>query len=140
MVSAGSSRRAATGALQVYISGLRQALEPDRPTRTRSRYLVTQPPGYVLQVGRDEADAFRFRALAAEGRAALTQGDASGARRLLDEALSLWRGPALGEFAAEPFAHREAARLEELRAVAVEDRFEADLALGNHASVVAEGG
>ncbi|MGH9279249.1 MAG: BTAD domain-containing putative transcriptional regulator, partial [Acidimicrobiales bacterium] len=128
----------ATGALQVYISGLRQALEPDRPTRMRSGYVVTQAPGYLLRVGPDELDSERFLTLASEGRVRLGQGDAAGARRVLAESLALWRGPALADFADEPFATREIARLEELKAAAVEDRVEADLTLGRHAQAVAE--
>lgn len=127
-----------TGALQVYVSGLRQALEPERPARMRSSYVVTLPPGYLLRAGPDDVDAFRFEALAAQGRGLLAGGDAAGARQVLADSLSLWRGPALADLAREPFAAREAARLEELRAAAGEDRIEADLALGHHTRVIAE--
>ena len=48
----------------------------------------------------------------------------------LREALELWRGPALADFTYDPFAQAEIARLEELRLDAVEERIEADLALG----------
>ena len=48
----------------------------------------------------------------------------------MDEALQLWRGPPLGDFAYEPFAQNEAARLEELRLTAIEERMEAELELG----------
>src|SRR5439155_6124649 len=47
-------------------------------------------------------------------------------------------GPALADFAYESFAQAEIARLEELRLTAVEERVEAELALGRHASVAAE--
>ncbi|HSD76027.1 MAG TPA: BTAD domain-containing putative transcriptional regulator, partial [Solirubrobacteraceae bacterium] len=53
------------------------------------------------------------------------------------EALALWRGDALAEFG-EPFAVTEAARLDELRLACLEDRIDADLALGRHADVAAE--
>ncbi len=56
----------------------------------------------------------------------------------LREALALWRGPALADFIYEPFAQTEIARLEELRLVALEERIEADLALGRHVELVAE--
>ena len=56
----------------------------------------------------------------------------------LREALGLWRGPALDEFAYEPFAQAAIAELEELRLAALEERVEADLALGRHAELVAE--
>ena len=45
-------------------------------------------------------------------------------------ALGLWRGPALADFRYEPFAQADIARLEELRLVCLEERIEADLALG----------
>ena len=54
------------------------------------------------------------------------------------EALALWRGPPLADFAYEPFAQAEIARLEELRLAALEQRIEADLALGRHAELVGE--
>ena len=56
----------------------------------------------------------------------------------LREALALWRGPALADFAYDEFARREIARLEERRLAALEQRIEADLALGRHADLVGE--
>src|SRR5829696_4511077 len=49
-----------------------------------------------------------------------------------------WRGPALADCADIPFARAEAARLEELRSAAIEDRIEAELELGRHSDLVAE--
>ena len=58
------------------------------------------------------------------------------------EALELWRGPALVDVAEMPFAPGPAARLEELRLSALEDRIEADLAAdlaaGRQPDVVAD--
>ena len=54
------------------------------------------------------------------------------------QALSLWHGAALADLSYEPFAQAEIARLEDLRADVVEDRIEAELALGHHADVVGE--
>ena len=51
---------------------------------------------------------------------------------------ALWRGPALADLAFEPFAQAEAARLDELRVAALEDRIAAELALGRHAAVASE--
>jgi DNA-binding SARP family transcriptional activator len=118
----------APNALQVYVSGLRKVLERDR--------LVTRRPGYMLEVGIDELDALQFEQWAAQGRAALETGDPAAALHHLAAALSLWRGPALADFAYEPFAAADAARLEELRISAIEDRVDADLALGRHREVV----
>ena len=57
---------------------------------------------------------------------------------LLREGLGLWRGPPLADLAFEAFAQDEIARLEELRLTALEERIDADLALGRHAELVAE--
>jgi DNA-binding SARP family transcriptional activator len=103
-------------ALQVYVSQLRKAIGRDR--------LQTKPPGYVLLVERDQLDLERFQRLAASGR--------------FEEALSLWRGPALSQFGYQRFAQTEIARLEELRHACLEDRIEADLAAGRHSSLIGE--
>ncbi len=117
-------------ALQVHVSHLRRALGPG--------VIVTRAPGYLLAAAPEDVDAARFERLAAEGRAALEAGDARDAAGLLRAALALWRGPALADVAYEPWAQTEAARLEELRELATEDRVEADLALGRHAALVPE--
>jgi DNA-binding SARP family transcriptional activator len=79
----------------------------------------------------------RFERLREQGRAALAVGSAARAAVHLRAALALWRGPALAEFD-EPFAAIEAARLEELQLACVEDRIDAELALGGHALLVGE--
>jgi predicted ATPase/DNA-binding SARP family transcriptional activator len=100
--------------------------------------VVTRAPGYLLQVDPDAVDAHRFEALLEQGRSALAAGGPAQAARVLREALGLWRGQALDGFAYEPFAEGEATRLEELRLRALEERIEADLALGRHADLVGE--
>jgi ABC-type transport system substrate-binding protein/DNA-binding SARP family transcriptional activator len=96
--------------------------------------LVTQAPGYALRVDDERVDARRFQFLVDEARSAEPAGTAKG----LKEALSLWRGPPLADFTYEPFAQEEIRRLEELRLAALEDRLEADLALGRHEEVAGE--
>jgi DNA-binding SARP family transcriptional activator len=120
----------AANVLQGYVSHLRKALGRDA--------ILTRDPGYVVLLERSQLDLHRFEALVEEGRVALARGEAESAAALLREGLGLWRGPALADFAYEPFAQSEIARLEELRLVAVERRVEADLALGRHAEVVGE--
>ncbi len=128
---------AATASLQAYVSNLRRVLEPGRKPRTPAAVLVTEPPGYALRVPPDRLDAVRFERLAAEGRAALVAGDAAAAVAVLGAALELWRGEALADFAYQPFALPEAARLNELRVCAEEDRLEGRLVIGDHASACA---
>ena len=117
----------ATNALQYHVSQLRKALGP-------GERVVTHEPGYVLRLGADELDLFRFERLVGDARTA-TPADAS---RLLAEALGLWRGPPLADLTGASFLQPEIARLEELSLSALEGRLEADLALGRQATVVAE--
>jgi DNA-binding SARP family transcriptional activator len=128
----------ATGAIQAYISNLRRALEPQRTARGPASVLVTQAPGYRLRVDNGDLDATVFEDLAARGHRDLVDGRPHDAHQLLVDALGMWRGAALAEFATEPFAALEAARLEEARAVAEEDRLAAELAIGRHVKIVGE--
>lgn len=130
--------KAASNALQVYVGKLRKALEPQRPSGAPGEALVTRAPGYMLPVESDQLDAHRFEHLLIGGRRARADGDDAGAAWTLREALDLWRGPALSEFTYEPFAQAEIARLEDLRLVAVEERLDAELALGRHAELIGE--
>jgi DNA-binding SARP family transcriptional activator len=128
----------AAKALQVHVSQLRKALEPDRASGEPGQILITRPPGYVLSVEPDALDLTRFELLAGEGRAALAAGDPERAGSLLAEALALWRGAPLADLAFEPFAQAEVARMEELRLAALEDRIEADLQRGGHGELIGE--
>ena len=114
-------------ALRTQISRLRRALGPAGGS------LVTAAGGYRLSLQRRQLDAARFE----DALAAATQADGERGLRILDEALGLWRGPALAEFADRPFAQPEAVRLEELRVVARERRAELVLSLGPAEDAVA---
>ena len=72
------------------------------------------------------------------GERALAAGEPDRAAQRLRQGLAMWRGPPLADFAYERFAQQEIARLDELRLVAIEQRVDADLALGRHAQVVGE--
>ncbi len=100
--------------------------------------ITTRAPGYVLHVGPESFDAARFERMVADAQDVGRRGDAAEAVQLLDSALGLWRGPAFGEFAFSEFARVEASRLEELRWVAIEERVEARLTLGDHEALVGE--
>ncbi|TMK69311.1 MAG: DUF3040 domain-containing protein, partial [Actinobacteria bacterium] len=86
----------------------------------------------------DQVDLDRFAQHAAEGRRALEAGEHDRASKSLRGALALWRGPPLADFAYESFAQVEIGRLEEARLAVLEDRIDADLALGDHAQLVGE--
>ena len=115
--------------IQIHVSALRKVLPEGR--------LVTRSRGYALEIDPDAVDLVRFEALRREGQEALATGTPEVAAERLREAVALWRGPALGEFD-EPFAAIESARLEELRVASIEDRIDAELALGRHAGLVGE--
>jgi DNA-binding SARP family transcriptional activator len=118
----------AVNILQGHVGDLRRLLDRDA--------LLTRPPGYLLQAEDRQIDAGRFERLACEGRRLLTSQPASAAGRLR-EALALWRGPVLSDIA-YPRVPAEITRLEELRLATLEDRVDADLALGAHADLAAE--
>ena len=128
----------AAATLQSHASHLRDALEPGRHGAGPS-VVQAREPGYLLAVdpGRS-VDAVVFEGLATEGRRALVEEAWAHAAERLAGALGLWRGEALAEFTFEPFAQAEIARLGELRLLALEDRLEADLALGRHDRVAGE--
>lgn len=128
----------AAKAVQGYVSHLRRALEPGHEAGTADGLLLTRPPGYVLHTDELAVDAARFEQLAAEGRRALEDGSPAEAAAVLDDALALWRGPALAEFAFDDFAQVEIHRLDGLRLAATEDRTESLLQLGRHGELVGE--
>ena len=121
-----------TATLRVYISRLRRVLG------RHADILLTQAPGYRLNVTDGQLDALRFERLVAAAEADMAAGRASAAAVTLREALDLWRGPALSDVADMTFAQADATRLEEARLTALENRVDADLACGRHASLVAE--
>jgi predicted ATPase/DNA-binding SARP family transcriptional activator len=119
-------------ALQTLVSRLRQLLPS--PTAIRKA-----PGGYCLQVMPKQVDAWQFEGLAKEGRRLLHAGEAELAVGMLVDALRLWRGEALTDVAAVPFAEAAIVRLNEMRLSAIEDRVEAELATEHeHNHLVAE--
>jgi len=120
--------KSAAKAIQVYVSGLRKALGPARDL------LETRGSGYLLRVGSGELDLHEFERLVQ-----LATGEEPATRvATLRSALSLWRGEPLADFAYEPFVQPEAARLGELRLHALEERIEAELALGQGSELIPE--
>ena len=126
---------AARHALEVHVSRLRKALGANGGS---DPVLVTRAPGYLLHVAPGMLDLHRFEGLLAEGREALERGDPARAARALREGEGLWRGRPLADLEFEPFARVDVERLEELHLVAVEERIDAELALGAHRGLIAE--
>jgi WD40 repeat protein/DNA-binding SARP family transcriptional activator/class 3 adenylate cyclase len=115
--------------IQTYVSHLRKALGRDR--------IEGQAPGYRLRLESSELDATRFDALMRDAKKALPV-DPNIAVGTLDDALALWRGPALADLADQPSLLAEAARLDELRLEAQEVRIEGLLASGAQARAIGE--
>jgi basic membrane lipoprotein Med (substrate-binding protein (PBP1-ABC) superfamily)/DNA-binding SARP family transcriptional activator len=120
-------------ALWVYISRLRAALGEV----TQESILVTRDHGYSLVIDPELLDAHEFERLAKQG-SNLLQADPEAAARDLTAALAIWRGHALEDFTYDEFARSEITRLEELRAVCLENRIESDLKRGLSGELIGE--
>jgi predicted ATPase/DNA-binding SARP family transcriptional activator len=112
-------------AIQGYVSHLRKALGRD--------VIITQAPGYLIRTRNGELDLDRFEQTVAKARTA----SPAAAAELLRDALALWRGVPLAELDTS-FARAARSRLQEQRVAALEQRIDADLALGRHPELVAE--
>lgn len=123
-------------ALGAFALQIRRVLPPPAPGEPGR--LATRWSGYQLHVEPGELDTTVFEHAVAAGRAALGRDDLAAAWDHYGQALTLWRGPALAEFAAAPFAQAEIARLDELRLAAREERAQAGLGLGRDDDLVAE--
>jgi predicted ATPase/DNA-binding SARP family transcriptional activator len=116
-------------ALQTLVSRLRRALGD-------ATLIGQSAAGYRLGIAAADVDAHRFERLAADGTDALRRGDTDRAAVLFDDALALWRGPALVD--AGEAVEAEAVRLHDLRLAVQLDRVDALLALGRTGGLVAE--
>lgn len=116
--------------IQIHVSKLRRHL-PDG-------VLATRAPGYALDVPAAAVDVGCFEDDVARGARELEAGRPERAAEVLRRALDLWRGPVLSDLASHPFVAPVAARLDEARGKALDDRIAADLALGRHAVLVGE--
>jgi DNA-binding SARP family transcriptional activator len=134
----GEPPAAAMASLLAYVSNLRRALEPHRPSRAPAVVLRTRAPGYVLDSRGAEVDVRRFSGRAVAGHEALARGDPALAVREFDAALGLWRGQAYADVCDAGWAMPEIVRLEEMRLSVIEGRLTALLELGAHPVAVAE--
>jgi len=131
---AGTPTRGATATLQGYVSELRKALA-DATGRTAP--VVTRRPGYRITVELDQLDVLRFERLVERAGTDLRNGGGDVAAGLR-EAQALWRGPALSDLADEAFTRPFAARLEETRLWALEERVDAELRAACHHELASE--
>ncbi|MFF2348149.1 BTAD domain-containing putative transcriptional regulator [Kitasatospora sp. NPDC058115] len=116
--------------IYTYISRLRKRLGPEVE-------LVRRQPGYLLDVRGSRVDVTEFERLARLGAVALQDGRHADAAELLRDALGLWSGTALANVTPH-LTQAYGPQLEETRAATLEQRIEADLALGAHHGLIAE--
>ncbi|HEX8345916.1 MAG TPA: BTAD domain-containing putative transcriptional regulator [Actinoplanes sp.] len=121
-------------ALQLRVSKLRRALQA---AGVPDNVVITRRPGYLADVDPDRVDAHRFARLVGDARR-IGDRDTPTALRLYEQALALWRGPALPEYSSQAWAVPEVTRLTELRMSALEERIGLELAVGRHAGLVSE--
>jgi WD40 repeat protein/DNA-binding SARP family transcriptional activator len=129
------SVNSADHALRNQVSRLRKVLSPTAADEPR---LVARAPGYLLRIEPGELDLERFERLVSDGREALAAGDPGTAAEAFRAAEELWEGRPLADLEFEPFARVEVERLEELRLAGVEERIDAELALGRQLALVGE--
>src|SRR4051812_33735135 len=120
-----------TNSLQRLVSKLRKAVGSGDTVAMR-------PPGYILDLDRDDVDIHRFERLGAEARKLVSSGEPRDALTRFAEAEALWRGPALADFAYEEFAQPHIARLHEVRQSLIEDRVDVELVLGHQQRLAGE--
>ncbi|MCX5141896.1 MULTISPECIES: AfsR/SARP family transcriptional regulator [unclassified Streptomyces] len=132
-----------SGVVQTYVKQLRRGLsaayEPvggpdgkDVLVRSHTGYILDPPEADV------DVDAREFERLALRGQRALAEDEVADAARILVQALTVWRGPALADVRTGPVLETEVRRLDEVRRGALESRIAADLRLGRHAELVSE--
>ncbi|MEU5988134.1 AfsR/SARP family transcriptional regulator [Spirillospora sp. NPDC047418] len=119
--------------IQSEIWALRRTLQPAGTAGP----IATRPGGYVLEVAPGHLDLAAYTEQAAQARAESDRSHPQFARKLMREALSLWKGPALSGIAAD-FAESGRSRLEERRLTDVEWLADLELGLGGHHALVPE--
>ncbi|MEU6223419.1 AfsR/SARP family transcriptional regulator [Streptomyces sp. NPDC047042] len=128
--------KSAMSTLQTYVLHIRQSLRG--PRRDRRHLLLTKNQGYQLALETTDFDRSRFTELTRQGRLAAAAGDHRTASRRFTLALAQWRGPALSDVCTGPLSSPHLAELTETRQGVLEQRIEADLALGKHRELIDE--
>ena len=120
--------------LQVRVAALRKLLS----TAGAAPLLELVAPGYRLAIADEDVDEYRFLELVERARSHAAAGDPTRASATLRDALGLWRGQPLADVQTCVSLEAEAARLNDERLDAIEDRIDADLACGRHQAVACE--
>jgi DNA-binding SARP family transcriptional activator/predicted ATPase len=128
----------AVPSLQTYVSNLRRLLHSGEQPATAGGEVVVgaRAGGYQLCASPESIDAIRFVSRLEDARRSSDAGRVDEAVAILDEALGLWRGPALADIVDGPFARAARAPLEQLRCRALEDRADHRLRMGHHEELI----
>ncbi|WP_241672320.1 BTAD domain-containing putative transcriptional regulator [Streptomyces sp. IB2014 016-6] len=127
---------AAVPVLRTYVSRLRKILEPDRVSESRA-VIVSATDGYLARVPEEALDLGVFERRVARAAKLRAAGELSAASSLLHAALDGWHETPLAGLAG-PLAEAERSRLDEARLSALETRFDIDVQLGRHETIVRE--
>ncbi|MFF3285513.1 BTAD domain-containing putative transcriptional regulator [Streptomyces sp. NPDC003023] len=130
----GSPPATARNQIAICVSALRKTI---RNAVGVEDVLVTSHPGYMLFAGEHRIDAVEFEEHAARGREAARRGRPEAACAFFEEALAMWRGPALEGVSTER-VEVEAARLTEMRLDVYEEHAGLRLQLGQHREMIGE--
>jgi DNA-binding SARP family transcriptional activator len=128
----------ANATLQVHVSNLRKALAPAALALDVASVIATDSAGYRACLEGAEVDLVDFERAVHAAREARRNGDGAAAVTRYRGACSVWRGDPPAELASTPAGAAIAARLAANRAAALEERFDAELAVANHSAVLAE--
>lgn len=137
----GTPPKSAVNTVQTYIVRLRKMLARSLGVTTgevAARVLQTRSCGYAFSIASDQLDLPEYRRLESAGLRAQQIGDDVGAVTLFDQALRLWRGPALMDVQHGPLLEVAVAGLEQSRLSVVERRFETKLRLGQHQDLLSD--
>lgn len=127
--------RDARASLQTHLARLRRTLGEGHED---TRVIHTSPGGYLIKVDTEHLDLLRYRSLLDRASQASSAGEPAEEARLLQEALALWRGPALADIASDSLLREEVPQLTEEWFKTLHRRFDVELMLGNHAEIVAD--
>jgi DNA-binding SARP family transcriptional activator len=130
--------RLARKTVQTYIYQLRRTLGAAEAPGRSERVIVSRQQSYELRLRTGQFDLWEFDRLASAGRGALERGLFADAAVLLQDAMDVWRGPALADIEPGNLLSVERARLEDRRDSVLELRIDADLRLGRHRALVGE--
>jgi DNA-binding SARP family transcriptional activator len=120
--------------IAICIAALRKLL---KSAGCEEEVLITRSPGYLLAVDSTHVDLRVWNDLVAASNRNIEHHDLAESAHNLEQALELWRGPALAGLTGH-FLETEAARLEEQRILVKERYLTTKIALGHHASVLSE--